>query len=144
MNFSRIFKAICIQLVSRNDSSSRPGFAFNDDRKKLNLTNKSPQIFFSDSSHGRMQDCGVTFCTTDPNYPTDIISVLDLEKFEHLFGDDLFENFAVRFDADESGLCQSRKRIIHPKKGQTVQNTWLTIINDDNKYRQGVLIEECL
>jgi len=130
--------------VSRNDSSSRLGFASNSDRKKLNSQNKSPQIFLADSSHEPMQDCGVTFCTADPNYPIDIISTLDLDKFEHLFGDDLVENFAVRFDADESGLCQSRKRLIHPKKGQTVQNTWLTIINDDDKYKQGVLIEECL
>jgi protein spaetzle len=91
------------------------------------------------------RECGDTFCTADPNYPAEFISSLNLEKFEHLFGDDFIENFSVRFnDDDESGLCQSRKRLIHPKKGQTVQNTWLTIVNDDNKYRQGVLIEECL
>lgn len=90
------------------------------------------------------QDCGDTFCTADPHYPSAFITSLNLEKYEHLFFDDFVDNFSVRFDADESGLCQSRKRLIHPKKGQTVQNTWLTIINDDNKYKQGVLIEECL
>ena len=90
------------------------------------------------------QDCGVTFCTADPNYPIDVITSLDLDKYKHLFGDDFVDHFALRFDSDESGLCHSSKRLIHPKKGQTVQNTWLTIINDDNKYRQGVLIEECL
>lgn len=99
-----------------------------------------PPLQITDSS----QDCGDTFCTADPNYPVDFITSLNLDKYEHLFGDDFVDNFAVRFDADESGLCQSRKRLIHPKKGQTVQNTWLTIVNDDNKYRQGVLIEECL
>lgn len=90
------------------------------------------------------KDCGDTFCTADPNYPTDFITSLNLDRYEHLFGDDYIDHFAVRFDADESGLCQSRKRLIHPKRGQTIQNNWLTIINDDNKYRQGVLIEECL
>jgi Spaetzle len=74
----------------------------------------------------------------------EFISSLNLDKFEHLFGDDFIESFSVRFNDDESGLCGSRQRLIHPKKGQTVQNTWLTIVNDDSKYRQGVLIEECL
>lgn len=89
------------------------------------------------------QDCGETFCTADPNYPKDFITSLNLERYEHLFGDDFIDNFSVRFDSDEMGLCLSRKRLIHPKRGQTVQNTWLTIVNDDEKYRQGVLIEEC-
>lgn len=102
--------------------------------------NKKTSIVITDSS----KDCGDTFCTADPNYPIAFISSLNLEKYEHLFVDDFVDNFSVRFDADESGLCQSRKRLIHPKKGQTVQNTWLTIVNDDIKYRQGVLIEECL
>lgn len=88
------------------------------------------------------KDCGDTFCTADPNYPINIISSLDLERYEYLFGDDYTEHFQVRFDADESGLCQSRNRMIYPKSGRTVQNNWYTIINDD-KYRQGVLIEEC-
>lgn len=105
-----------------------------------NSQNKKTPIKFKSSA----QDCGDTFCTADPNYPADYVSSLNLDKFEHLFGDDFIDNFAVRFDPDESGLCSSRKRLIHPKKGQTVQNTWLTIINDDNKYRQGVLVEECL
>lgn len=102
--------------------------------------NNKPSIIITNST----QDCGDTFCTADPNYPIAFITSLDLEKYEHLFVDDFVDNFSVRFDADESGLCQSRKRLIHPKKGQTVQNTWLTIVNDDKKYKQGVLIEECL
>jgi Spaetzle len=68
---------------------------------------------------------------------------LELHKYEYLFGDDFIDTLALRFDSDESGLCESRRRLIHPKRGQTVQNTWLTIVNDDNKYRQGVTIEEC-
>lgn len=111
--------------------------------RKRTLPNKKPSVSAATNS---TQDCGDTFCTADPNYPISTITSLqhELDKYEHLFVDDFVDNFSVRFDADESGLCQSRKRLIHPKKGQTVQNTWLTIVNDDNKYRQGVLIEECL
>ncbi|CRK88031.1 CLUMA_CG001817, isoform A [Clunio marinus] len=123
----------------RNDSLSRTRKIDTGGSRQKHI-NRKASITFIDTT----QDCGETYCLVDPNYPSNFISSLNLEKYEHLFGDDFIENFSVRFDADESGLCQSRKRLIHPKRGQTIQNTWLTIVNEDNKYRQGVLIEECL
>jgi hypothetical protein len=88
--------------------------------------------------------CTDNFCTDYAEYPKDYIQTLNLEKFEHLFVDDFFDTLALRFDEDEQGLCQSRKRLIHPKRGVTAQGSWLTIVNnDDTKYRQGILVEEC-
>lgn len=87
---------------------------------------------------------GQTYIEDFPDYPKNFIQSLNLEKFEHLFGDDYIELLDLRFDADEQGLCSSRKRLIHPKRGMTSNGTWLTIVNnDDDRYRQGILVEEC-
>lgn len=88
--------------------------------------------------------CNEIFCENDPNYPKSYIQSLNLEKFEHLFGDDFVEVVSVRngFD-DEVGLCSSRRRIIHPTKGKTRNGDWLVIVNNDDRYRQGILVEEC-
>lgn len=125
--------------IQRNDSSSR---SRRIDSKIGGQVNRKPLITFTGLPK---TECGDTYCTHDPNYPSDVIASLntELQKFEYLFGDDFVDTLALRFDSDESGLCQSRRRLVHPKRGKTVQNTWLTIINDDDKYRQGVTIEEC-
>lgn len=122
--------------VQRNDSSTS-----RSRRVDSKLPNRRPLITYTSPAK---QECGDTYCTADPNYPLDVIASLntELQKYEYLFGDDFVDTIELRFDSDESGLCQSRRRLIHPKRGQTRQNTWLTIINDD-KYRQGITVEEC-
>lgn len=85
-----------------------------------------------------------TFIEDFPDYPKNYIQTLNLDKFEHLFGDDFVETLDLRFDSDEVGLCSSRKRMTYPKRGMTPNGNWLTIVNnDDDHYRQGILIEEC-
>ena len=103
--------------------------------------NHKPIIIYQNE---KKQECGDTYCTNFPNYPSDVIASLNTEllKFAYIFGDDFEDTVSLRFDADESGLCQSRRRLIHPQRGQTRQNTWLTIVNDE-KYRQGITVEEC-
>jgi Spaetzle len=88
-------------------------------------------------------NCDDRFCLDDPNYPKTYIQSLNLESYKHLFGNDLFEQFSLRIGPEEQGLCQSRKRLIHPKKAKLPNGNWLTIINDE-KYQQGILVEECL
>jgi hypothetical protein len=113
--------SIYSQLSSRNNTVSRTRKVDVFDKRQIGDTTTS--------------GCSEIFCENDPNYPKHIIQSLDLEKFEHLFGDDYIDSVALRFDADEQGLCQSKRRLIHPKKGVTAIGSWLTIINDD-KYRQ--------
>lgn len=125
--------------IQRNDSSSR---LRRIDTKFTDQQSRKPIISYPGSpTHSR--ECGDTYCTIDPNYPSDVIASLELQKYEYLFGDDFVDTLALRFDADESGLCQSRRRLIHPKRGKNLDNVWMTIINDDNKYTQGITIEEC-
>lgn len=89
-------------------------------------------------------NCNDKYCVDFAEYPKNYIQALNLEKFEHLFGSDIDDSFALRFDADETGLCESRRTVIYPQRGMTSQGTWLTIINnDDGKLVQGVLVEQC-
>lgn len=106
---------------------------------KKNVESSKKQNIINGTSNG----CNSVFCESDPNYPKEFIRTLNLDKFEHLFGDDFIDTISVRFDADEQGLCQSRRRLIYPKKGLTAAGSWLTIVNNDDKYRQGILVEEC-
>lgn len=79
-----------------------------------------------------------------PDYPKNYIKRLDLEKFELFFGTEFDDMVSSRFNADEQGFCRSRKRTVFPKKGKTPNGSWLTIINnDDDRYRQGIVVEEC-
>ncbi|CAO1425321.1 unnamed protein product [Diamesa hyperborea] len=108
-------------------------------------TNKGSNVVVKDRVGNPESHCEATYCLEIPNYPKDLIQSLDLEKYQYIFGEDLIDNVALRFDTpEEQGLCQSRRRLIHPKKGQTLQNSWLTIVNDDDKHRQGVIVEECV
>lgn len=85
-----------------------------------------------------------TFKENLPDYPKNFIKTLDLEKFDFLFGTEFQEVLGARFDADEEGLCRSRKRTVFPQSGQTPDGSWLVIVNnDDDRYRQGVVVEEC-
>lgn len=106
------------------------------------LPNRKPIITYLSPLQ---QECGDTYCTNDPNYPKDVIASLssELRKFEYLFGEDFEDTVALRFDADEEGLCHSRRRLIYPQRGQTKHNTWLTIVNNGDHYKQGIQIEEC-
>jgi hypothetical protein len=85
-----------------------------------------------------------TFMEDYPDYPKNFIKQLNLEKFDILFGTEFEEQVGLRFDADEQGLCRSRRRTVFPKLGKTPNGSWLTIVNnDDDRYRQGVVVEEC-
>ena len=67
-----------------------------------------------------------------------------MEKYEDFFSTDFEDTLAARFDVDEQGLCRSIKRTVYPKKGKTPNGSWFTIINnDDDKFRQGIRVEEC-
>ncbi|XP_070490478.1 protein spaetzle isoform X2 [Chironomus tepperi] len=86
-----------------------------------------------------------TFMEDYPDYPKPYIKSLNLDKFELFFGSEYEETLGLRFDADEEGLCSSRRRTIFPKTAMTWNGSWLTIINnDDDKYRQGIVVEECV
>ncbi|CAG9809524.1 unnamed protein product [Chironomus riparius] len=85
-----------------------------------------------------------TFMEDYPSYPKSLIKNLNLDKFELFFGNEYEETLGLRFDSDEQGLCTSKRRTIFPKLGKTPNGSWLPIINnDDDKYRQGIVIEEC-
>ena len=79
-----------------------------------------------------------------PDYPKTFIKRLNLDKFELFFGNEFEDTLGLRFDSDEQGLCRSRRRTVFPKTAKTPNGSWLTIINnDDDRYRQGIVIEEC-
>lgn len=79
-----------------------------------------------------------------PNYPKAQIKQLNLEKFELFFGSEFEDTVGLRFDADEQGLCRSRKRTIFPQSAKNPNGLWLTIINnEDDSFVQGIVVEEC-
>lgn len=124
------------QLSNRNATVTRSRKIDGFDKRQSGMANDAV-------SSNRNDGCNEIFCENDPSYPKNYIQSLNLDKFEHLFGDDFVDNIALRFDADEQGLCQSRRRLIYPKKAMTSSGTWLTIVNNDDMYRQGILVEEC-
>jgi len=91
---------------------------------------------------------GSTFCEEIDNYPTahvDLVLKTNAHKYEDLFGADILPevigNRNNGIDEEES-LCKSQERVIHPQAGQTRDNTWMYIVNQQN-YTQGVRVEEC-
>lgn len=92
----------------------------------------------------RNDGCNDNFCENSPEYPKTYIQSLNLEKFKHLFAVDYEDKIQQRngFD-DGEGLCQSRRRTTFPTRAKSKNGDWLLIVNDDARYRQGILIEEC-
>lgn len=108
------------------------------------------QIFFPGATAIKMPqktlkpNCTDTYCTEIPDYPLNVLKNLDLEKFLPYFNDDIEENVVqTRLNApEEESLCDSISKKIYPRQGWTQDNQMLIIINHD-KYRQGILVEEC-
>lgn len=104
----------------------------------------SPDI--SLATHGA--NCTETFCEEKPDYPHELFNRASikqqLDSLQKFFGEDVMETIGARSGVgpDEESLCQVTNRMVYPKEAQTIDKTWLTIVNHD-KYKQGVLIEEC-
>lgn len=91
-----------------------------------------------------------TFCERIENYPTDEVDLILQEsshQYKELFVTDITPNFiSNRFDGEEEEeepLCASRTKLIFPRAGLSVDNTWRFIVNQSN-YTQGVRIDECM
>lgn len=90
-----------------------------------------------------------TFCERIENYPTaEVDSMLQENsgQYKELFGTDVVPSFiGSRFDGEEEeeALCASRIRLIFPRAGLSVDNTWRFIVNQSN-YTQGVRVDECM
>lgn len=89
-----------------------------------------------------------SFCTEIDNYPSEnISSILDNlgVAIESYFGDDIISekaNISQRMH-DEETLCRSKEQLIHPKGFLGVDGNFEYIVNDDH-YRQGIRIEQCV
>lgn len=90
------------------------------------------------------------FCTKIENYPSDrISSILDNlgVNIESYFGDDVISetmtNISQRIDPGEETLCRSEEQLIHPEGLWGVDGNLEYIVNDQ-KYKQGVRIEQCV
>lgn len=93
---------------------------------------------------------GTTFCEWIDDYPSAYVELVlekDAQKYEELFGADLVmpDNILNRYDGFdvEESLCRSQERLIYPKAGLTLDNTWMYIVNQKN-YTQGVRVDECM
>lgn len=90
------------------------------------------------------------FCTKIENYPSErITSILDNlgVNIESYFGDDVISettsNISQRIDPGEETLCRSEEQLIHPEGLWGVDGNLEYIVNDQ-KYKQGVRIEQCV
>ncbi|XP_037942183.1 protein spaetzle-like [Teleopsis dalmanni] len=110
-----------------------------------------------DSSNNGVPTCdddlhaGKPFCTEVHNYPDlrNFESKLldEFSKLQFFFSDELMqpENVEQRINIgpDESFLCDSEEKIIFPKAQLSKNNELLFIVNDDDKFKQGLRVELC-
>ncbi|KAJ6623778.1 Protein spaetzle [Pseudolycoriella hygida] len=92
---------------------------------------------------------GSTFCEQVADYPAsevDVILKKDSHRYEELFGEELTPIvIANRFgeEEEEEQICASSTRLIFPRMGLNIDNTWRYIVNQKN-YKQGIRIDECM
>lgn len=98
-----------------------------------------------------MDHNSTTYWEDDPSYPLDRIKMLGnmlRSRYEFFFtrGKEVIEEdeiLAPRVGgSEEYGLCDSRKRTVFPRRGETRQNQLLYIVNVE-EMQQGVSVEEC-
>ena len=91
---------------------------------------------------------GSTYCLTADNYPEDLVNnaIQQNENLKYLASVDIIPEVIVanRLDvANEVTLCLATEHVIYPQGGETKDNQWKFIVNQDN-FKQGVRIEECV
>lgn len=90
-----------------------------------------------------------TFCEQVQDYPLAAIEAI-IDKQSHRYSG-LFDtelppiDLGTRFDGniDEQPMCNVMSKYIWPKSGQLQDDSWAFIVNSD-KYKQSVLVEECM
>ena len=89
---------------------------------------------------------GSTYCVTADNYPEDLVNnaIQRNENLKYLASVDIMPDIANRLDVmDDVPLCVSTEHLIFPQTGETKDNQWKFIVNQDN-FKQGVHIEKCV
>lgn len=89
-------------------------------------------------------------CGNVDNYPHDVVNDIVAkykQQFAGVFGEDvvvpLGDTLVQRFDtSDDTPLCTSVERLIHPQEGFTKENKNIKIVNT-KEYKQGVRVELC-
>jgi hypothetical protein len=93
-----------------------------------------------------------SFCDTN-DYPVDSInsvlrqdSQLTVRLFQEVFDsrcNGINEEIQLKFQPSEDPLCDSRPRVVFPKKALNLDKKWMYVVNLGN-YTQSVEIEECV
>ncbi|XP_076684837.1 protein spaetzle isoform X2 [Andrena cerasifolii] len=89
---------------------------------------------------------GSTYCVTAENYPEDLVNnaIQRNENLKYLASVDIMPDIAQRIDAmDDVPLCVSTEQVIYPQSGETKDNQWKFIVNQDN-FKQGIHVEKCV
>ena len=91
---------------------------------------------------------GSTYCVTADNYPEDLVNnaIQQNGNLKYLASVDIIPDVVItnRLDVtDEVPLCLATEHVIYPQGGETKDNQWKFIVNQDN-FKQGVRIEECV
>jgi len=144
--------------VASSTSSSRIRFQ----RQAPERRNRQRRPFFQPTACSDSSNINevVGFCDTDDasfdtidNYPVDSINSLlhqdsqvTVRLFQEVFNsscNSIEEGIQTRFFAAEDPLCDSRPRVIFPRKALNLDEKWMYVVNLGN-YTQSVEIEECV